>query len=140
LTRPGDLLRRPEPLYLRDMRSVKLLLENDLRRAAEGVCSALRCELTVVDAEPLWHQQSKRVVQVDMTDFHYRMLEELGVITGSSPEALLLSWIQVFAGEPSGIEAEKVRQRCRLIVEWQSEGFTGGESDLRHFAERLATV
>jgi hypothetical protein len=122
------------------MKSCRLLLEDDMRPIAEELCSALRCELTVVDSEPVWQEQNRRVFQVDMPDFHYRMLEELGRITGSSPEGLLHEWIEEREREKASGKGGRSMERCRLMVEWLGLGFTGKEPDLRHFAQRLARV
>jgi hypothetical protein len=131
------------PWYIGGVRTCRLLLEEDKRSAAQALCSALACELSVVDGEPVWQKQNRRVFQVDMPDFHYRILEEVGALSGSSPEALLRSWIEEYARESAeggAAKVAKIEERCRLIVEWQSLGFTGKESDLKHFALRLAGV
>ncbi len=108
--------------------------------AARELCAALQCELTVVDSTPVWQKQKRRLFQVDMPDFQYRMLEELGGITGASPEALLHQWIEEHAREKAGAGGGKALERCRLLVEWLRLGFTGKEPDLKHFALKLAQV
>ncbi len=108
--------------------------------AARELCVALGCELTAADSEPVWQRQSRRLFQVDMPDFHYRVLEELGGIRGSSPETLLRQWIEEHAKERADGNAGKALARCRLLAEWLGLGFTGKEPDLRHFALKLAGV
>jgi hypothetical protein len=126
--------------YIRSVTSCRLLLDDALSSAARRLCSALRCELTTVDSGPSWPGQNRRVVQVDMPAFLYRTLEEFGTLSGTSVSALLRSWIQEYAGKSASEEGRKIHERCRLITEWQDQGFTGKEPDLKYFARRLAGV
>jgi hypothetical protein len=120
------------------MKSCRLLLPVDMQAAAEHLCSALQCELTVVDGEPVWREENRRLFQIDLPDFHYRLLEELGRIEGMSPETLLHEWIEEYMHEKENGKAEKVMERCRLMVEWLTMGFTGEEPGINHLAARLA--
>ncbi len=111
-----------------------------MRAAARELCAALGGEVTAVDSEPVWQRQNRRLFQIDVPDFPYRVLEELGGIRGSSPETLLREWIEEHAREKADGRAGKALERCRLLVEWRGLGFTGKEPDLRDFALKLARV
>ena len=97
----------------------------------------MQCVITIVDAEPVWRKQGRRVIQIDVPDFAYRILEETSGLTGSSPESLLHGWIQEHARDQAAGSDGKAYRRCRLLASWLSLGFTGRESDVRHFAQRL---
>jgi hypothetical protein len=126
--------------YLVLMKSCRLLLPIDMQVAAEQLCAALQAEVTVVDTAPVWREENRRLFQIDLPDFHYRLLEELGRTKGASPETLLHEWIAEYASEKQNAKADRVLGRCRLMVKWLNLGFAGKEADLRHLALRLARL
>jgi len=126
--------------YIGGVKSCRLLLDDGLRGAAACLCSALRSEIAVVDTEPAWSGHNRRVAQIDMPIFLYRILEELGALGGASIETLLRSWIEEHARKSVSAEGRKIHERCRLLAQWQRQGFTGKEQDLLYFAQRLASA
>ena len=80
------------------------------------------------------------MVQIDMPDFLYRILEEFSSLSGASVESLLRTWIEEHAGESVSEEGRRIQERCRLITEWLDLGFAGKQPDLKYFAQRLASA
>jgi cell division protein FtsL len=75
-----------------------------------------------------------------MSTLLYRTLEEYALLSSTSVEAILRSWIDEHARPTVSEEGRKIRERCRLMKEWQSLGFTDKEPDVKYFARRLAGV
>ncbi|MGO9412959.1 MAG: hypothetical protein ACLQCB_19700 [Spirochaetia bacterium] len=120
------------------MKSCRFLLDDGLQGAASCLSVALGCSVTVVDSRPAWARQRKRMVQVDMPALFYKTLESFASLQGASVETLLRSWIEEHARPTVTEEGKRIRERCRLLREWQGLGFAGKEPDLRYFAGRLA--
>ncbi|HUI72099.1 MAG TPA: hypothetical protein VL354_16390 [Spirochaetia bacterium] len=122
------------------MKSCRLLLDDGLRAAASCLCVALRSEVNVVDAEPVWAGHQRRIAQIDMPTFLYGTLAELAHLRGASVETLLRSWIEEHARRYVSEEGRKIAERCRLLAEWELQGFADARPDLRYFAQRLASA
>jgi hypothetical protein len=120
------------------MKSCRLLLDEGLRGATACLCVELGCDVTVVDSAPRWPQQQKRITQIDMPTLFYCALEELAAVEGTSVEAVLRSWIDEHAWPSVSEQGKRIRERCRLMKEWQLLGFTGKEPEVKYFARRLA--
>jgi hypothetical protein len=120
------------------MKSCRLLLDDGLRGAAACMCRELGCDVTVVDSAPKWPRQRKRVTQIDMPTLFYRALEEFADLRGASVETVLRSWIDEHMLPSVSEEGKRIRERCRLMKEWQGLGFTGKEGEVKYLARRLA--
>jgi hypothetical protein len=104
------------------------------------MCVDLGCDVTIVDSEPVWPQQHKRMVQIDMPTLPYLTLQQFAAFKESSVESLLHSWIEEHARPTVSDEGKRIHERCRLLKEWQSLGFAGKKAALRYFAHRLASA
>ena len=122
------------------MKSCRFLLDDRLRGAARCMCVDLDCDVAVVDSEPIWPKQNKRMVQIDIPTMPYLTLQQFAALKGSSVESLLHSWIEEHARPTVSEEGKKIHERCRLLKEWQGLGFSGKSLDLRYFAQRLSSV
>jgi hypothetical protein len=126
------------------MKSYKLLLSLDLIPAAERMFSSLGSEFTVVDPAPIWREQNRRQVQVDLTDFQALVFARLAQREEVVVEILLKSWIERYSKENGGKEqpdparTHGISGRLRLIAEWSRLGYTGREEAVRELIARLA--
>jgi hypothetical protein len=120
------------------MKSCRFLLDEGLRGAAACMCIELGCDVTVVDSAPRWPRQQKRVTQIDMPTLFYQALEGYAALDSTSVESVLRSWIDEHAWPSVSEEGKRIRERCRLMKEWQALGFTGKEPEVKYFARRLA--
>jgi hypothetical protein len=126
------------------MKSYRLLLSLDLIPAAERMFSSLGSEFTVVDAAPIWREQNRRQVQVDLTDFQAVVFESLARREEVVVEILLKNWIERYSKENRGKEkpeqarAHGISSRLSLIAEWSRLGYTGKEEAVRELIARLA--
>jgi len=120
------------------MKSCRFLLDDRLQGAARCLSVALGCSVTVVDSEPTWLRQRKRMVQVDMPVLLHGTLGEFASLRGASVEALLRSWIEEHAQSTETDEGKKIGKRCSLLKEWQALGFAEKKPHLKYFAQRLA--
>ena len=120
------------------MKSCRLLLDDGLRGAAACMCRELGCDVAVVDSAPRWTRQDRRVTQIDLPTLFHSALEEYAALRGASLEAVLRSWIDEHALPSVSPEGKRIRERCRLMKEWQGLGFTGKEPEVKYFARKLA--
>jgi hypothetical protein len=120
------------------MKSFKILLPHELLPAAQRMFSLLSCESTVVDTDPIWRKQSRRLLQIDLTEFHARLFERVSERAGAAVEVLLRTWIERYDKETEGKEkTPPVSGMLRLIAEWAALGYTGKEEAIQELVNRL---
>jgi hypothetical protein len=127
------------------MKSYRLLLPNTILPAAERMFVTLRSELSVVDPSPIWRKQSRRLVQIDLPDFHSRVLEEVARRKGLAVEVLLQSWIEAYqaeiegraSGSPRLLPSTPVQTKLKAIADWADLGYTGREDVPQELVFRL---
>jgi hypothetical protein len=129
------------------MKVFKILLSSEYIPAAELMFAALRSEFTVVDREPVWKKQTKRLVQIDIPDFPALVLEKVAERKGKEVEEVLHSWIEQYykgsLGEETGFPAllsrSGVEAKLHLIREWMDLGYTGKEAAVNDLVRRLVS-
>lgn len=127
------------------MKAFRILLPNSMLDAARKMCASLASELTVVDPAPVWSKQSRRLVQIDLPDFHSRVLEEVARRKNAAVEVLLRSWIESYRKELEGprggssgvLPSTSVHAKLRVIAEWAELGYKGSEDAVTKLALRL---
>ncbi len=129
------------------MKVFKFLLSSEYIPVAELMLAALRSELTVVDPEPVWQKQPKRLVQIDIPNFPALVLEKVARRKGEEVEEVLHSWIEQYYEECMGEETgfpgllphSCVEAKLRLITEWADLGYTGTEAAVNDLVRRLVS-
>ncbi len=127
------------------MKVFKILLSNEHIPAAQRMFAALHSELTVVDPKPVWQRQTRRLIQIDIPDFHALVLEKVAERKGEAVEEILHSWIEQYYEESRGEDAgfpillphSSVEAKLRLIMEWAELGYTGKEAAMSGLIHRL---
>ena len=93
------------------MRSCRFLPNYRLRGAARCMCVDLGCDVTIVDSEPIWPQQDKRMVQIDVLTLRYLTLRQFAAFKGSSVESLIHSWIEEQARPTVSEDGKRIHER-----------------------------
>jgi hypothetical protein len=127
------------------MKSYRILLPSELIPAAQRMFSRIDAESTMVDPEPIWRKQSRRLVQIDLTEFLSRLFERISERAGIATEELLRAWIEGYEKEMEGNEnhptepppSSRVSGKLRLIAEWAALGYTGKEEAIQELIGRL---
>ena len=124
------------------MKSYTLLLMKDLLPTVERMCGILQCPYAVVDAEPIWQKQNRRVCRIDVPAFHARILDETAALKSVSTEVLLHTWIEQLAEEiekdPVGGAKTGISAKCAAIADWEALGYKGNEPAAGDLVKRLA--
>jgi len=124
------------------MRSYRLLMMKDLLPVVEQMCGLLQCPFTVADAEPIWQKQNRRMFRIDVPDFHARVLDETAAMKTVSTEVLLHTWIEQLALEiehdPVAAAKGGISAKCTAIAEWETLGYSAGDTAVGFLVKRLA--
>ncbi len=129
------------------MKIFKILLSREHIPAAQRMFAALHSELTVVDPEPVWQKQTRRLIQIDIPDFPALVLEKVAACKGEAVEEILHSWIEQYYQESRGEEPgfpillphSRVEAKLHLIMEWADLGYTGKEAAINDLTHRLVS-
>ena len=124
------------------MRSYRLLLPKELLPVVERMCELLQCPFAVVDAEPIWQKQNRRVFRIDLPEFHSRVLDEAAARKGASTEVLLHTWVEQLAEEISADPVAAARRgisaKCVAITDWETLGYSPTDNAVADLVKRLA--